>query len=252
MSANNWTREEEIIVFNLYCKIPFQKSSKTHPDVVRIAQLIGRTPSAVNMKIGNYGSFDPNLKRQGISGLTNVSKLDKQIWDEFNGNWDELAFLSEKLIAKLENVPIEEKVSAPIPVGYEKTITTKQRVNQSFFRNALLSSYSSACCITGISNSSLLLASHIKPWRDSSDSEKTNPENGLLLNALHDKAFDAGLITVTPDYLIRVSDKITDKFDGQIIKRFFGDYNKKKITLPEKFYPKKEFLEYHNDIVFLG
>ncbi len=252
MSANNWTREEEIIVFNLYCKIPFQRSSKTHPDVVKIAALIGRTPSAVNMKIGNFGSFDPNLKSQGISGLANASKLDKQIWDEFNGNWDELAYLSEQLIAKLENTTLEEKASEQIPLGFEKTITTKQRVNQSFFRNTLLSSYSGACCITGISSSTLLIASHIKPWRDSSESEKTDPSNGLLLNALHDKAFDNGLITVTPDYTIRTSDKITDIFDGQIVKRFFGDYDKKKIALPEKFLPKKEFPEYHNDVVFIG
>ena len=58
MRGNLWTREEEIIVFNLYCKIPFQYSSKNHPDVIKVANLIGRTPSAVNMKIGNFGSFD--------------------------------------------------------------------------------------------------------------------------------------------------------------------------------------------------
>lgn len=79
MSVNKWTREEEIIVFNLYCKIPFQKSSKNHPDVIRIANLIGRSPSAVNMKIGNLGSFDDTLKAKGIVGLTNASKLDKEI-----------------------------------------------------------------------------------------------------------------------------------------------------------------------------
>ena len=53
MNSRPWTREEEIIVFNLYCRIPFQKSSKFHPEVVNIAKLIDRTPSAVNMKIGN-------------------------------------------------------------------------------------------------------------------------------------------------------------------------------------------------------
>lgn len=252
MNSRNWTREEEIIVFNLYCKIPFQKSSKMHPDVIKTAQLIGRTPSAVNMKIGNFGSFDQNLKSKGISGLSNASKLDKQIWDEFNGNWDELAYLSEQLIAGLEKIRIEDKALGFIPLGYEKTATTKQRVNQSFFRKTLLSSYGAACCITGINNLDLLLASHIKPWRNSNESEKTNPSNGLLLNALHDKAFDQGFITVMPDYTIRVSEKLSDVCNGKTINRFFSEYNGKAITLPDKFLPDKEFLEFHNDVVFLG
>lgn len=63
MSKNFWTREEEIIVFNLYCKIPFKSSSKNNPEVIKIAKIIGRSPSAVNMKIGNFGSFDENKKR---------------------------------------------------------------------------------------------------------------------------------------------------------------------------------------------
>ena len=84
MDKKLWTREEEIIVFNLYCQIPFQSSSKNHPEVIRIANIIGRSPSAVNMKIGNFGSFDETLKAKGIIGLTNASKLDAQIWKEFN------------------------------------------------------------------------------------------------------------------------------------------------------------------------
>ena len=125
MSQRLWTREEEIIVFNLYCKIPFQRSSKNHPDVIKIANLIERTPSAVNMKIGNFGSFDDNLKKQGIVGLTNASKLDRQIWDEFNGNWDVLAYESERLIAQLQGVK-EEDISKDddiyIPIGGENVI----------------------------------------------------------------------------------------------------------------------------------
>lgn len=193
MDKNLWTREEEIIVFNLYCKIPFQNSSKNHPEVIRIANLIGRSPSAVNMKIGNFGSFDDTLKRKGIVGLTNASKLDAQIWKEFNNRWDELSFESERLIATLQG-KIDE-----LPVGREKIVSVRQRVNQKFFRTAVLTSYKNVCCITGLNNPELLIASHIKPWSVSNDSEKTNPSNGLCLNALHDKAFDRGFITVTPD-----------------------------------------------------
>lgn len=251
MPRKNWTREEEIIVFNSYCKIPFQRSSKNHPDVIKIAELIGRTPSAVNMKIGNFGSFDETLKEKGIVGLQNASKLDEQIWNEFSGKWNELAYLSEELIAKLQGKKAEDVITIEnIPLGAERVAEVKQRVNQSFFRSAVLTSYNSACCITGINNPELLLASHIKPWRDSSPDEKTNPKNGLCLNALHDKAFDKGFITVTPDLIIHISSSISDIYNGETVEKFFKCYNNVKITVPEKFAPSKEYLEYHNDTVF--
>lgn len=248
---NKWTRREEIIVFNLYCKISFQRSSKNHPDVIRIANLIGRSPSAVNMKIGNFGSFDETLKAQGISGLTNASKLDKEIWDEFNGRWDELAYESEKYIAELQGNNFEDENSLNnIPLGKVRTATVKQRVNQSFFRSAVLSSYGNACCITGLNNTSLLIASHIKPWADSNEIDRTNPRNGLCLNALHDRAFDKGFITVTPDFKLHISSDLTDICDGNTVNTFFKCYDNQTITLPEKFAPAKEFLQYHSDVIF--
>ena len=208
MQSRPWTRDEEIVVFNLYCKIPFQKSSKFHPEVIKVANLIKRTPSSVNMKIGNFGSFDDNLKTQGIVGLSNTSKLDRQIWDEFNGKWDDLSYLSEALIAKLRGTNIEENFSQPMSLGSDKLTVVKRRVNQEFFRTVVLNSYNNRCCVTGIAVPELLVASHIMPWKDSSETERTNPRNGLCLNSLHDKAFDKGFITITTDYRILISNKI--------------------------------------------
>lgn len=133
--------------------------------------------------------------------------------------------------------------------GYDREITSRTRVNQKFFRDAVLASYG-CCCITGISTSALLIASHIKPWKASSPNEKTNPRNGLCLNALHDKAFDRGLITVTPNYKIYVSKEISDIYDGEAVEEYFGRYDGKNILIPEKFCPDRGFLEYHNDVVF--
>lgn len=252
MKNSLWTREEEIIVFNLFCKIPFQKSSKNHPEVIRVANIIGRTPSSVNMKIGNFGSFDDNLKKEGIVGLTNASKLDAQIFAEFNGNWAKLAFESEKILASYEGKTIDTLPIdfADIPRGEEKDAVVKQRVNQHFFREAVLASYSNSCCITGINNSELLIASHIKPWKHSDENEKTNPQNGLCLNALHDKAFDRGFLTITPDMTIHISKSLSDVVEGRTIDLFFKAFDGKSIKMPEKFLPKKEFLQYHNDMIF--
>lgn len=246
---DKWTREEEIIVLDLYCKIPFKSSSKNNSEVIKIANLIGRTPSAVNMKIGNFGSFDNRLKEQGIVGLSNASKLDKEIFYEFDGKWDELAYESKKLIAKYNGEQILDNYK-DIPDGYEKETLIKQRVHQQFFRQAVLASYNGACCITGLSNPELLVASHIKPWKDSTSNEKTDPQNGLCLNSLYDKAFDRGFITISDKYEIIVSNKIRDICNGESVDKFFNILKGHKINLPEKFLPQKEYLQYHNDCIY--
>jgi hypothetical protein len=66
--SNNWTREETIVAFNVYCKVPFKSSSKTNPTIIKYANIIGRSPSALNMKVGNFGRLDPELKKQGAAG----------------------------------------------------------------------------------------------------------------------------------------------------------------------------------------
>lgn len=248
MNKRLWTREEEIVVFNLYCKIPFNKSSKFHPEVIKIAELIKRTPSAVNMKIGNFGRFDEELKKRNISGLSNGSKLDEEIWNEFNEKWDDLVYESEMILSALKQGKILDKNKKIFGQEIERTV--KQRINQDFFRSCVLASYEGSCCVTGLATDALLVASHIKPWKVCSGEEKTNPQNGLCLNALHDKAFDRGYMTVDLNYRIHISDEIRDIFCGDTVEKYFKCYDGQSIILPEKFLPKKMFLEYHNDMIF--
>lgn len=250
--ANNWTRDQLIVAFNLYCKIPFCKSVQGNPDVIRVANLIGRTPSAVAFKLGNFGSFDPELKKRGIGGLPNTSRLDKEIWDEFNSNWEELAFQSELLIAQFGNKTIEEVTAidlSNLPLGKERESIVKVRVNQNFFRQSVLSIYGSKCCITGLDMTSLLVASHIVPW-SKDESNRTNPQNGLCLNSLHDKAFDNGLITITTDFKVKLSSRLKDSNSNDFINNSFTSYENKEISLPDKFVPDKDFLLFHNKEVF--
>lgn len=243
MSKNNWTREETIVAFNVYCKIPFKKSSKSNPTVIKYANIIGRSPSALNMKIGNLGRLDPELKKKGITGLVNGSKLEEIIWDEFHGNWDDLAFESEKIIVEFQGKNLEKEFNIEkFPKGLDKVRLVKTRVNQSFFRSSVLSAYNLTCCITGIQIPELLIASHIIPWKE--NIERTNPKNGLCLNNLHDKAFDKGLISIDTNFNISVS-KYLIEYEKEKEEIFFSHYNNKKIHLPDKFFPKKEFLENH-------
>lgn len=250
MAKNNWTREETIVAFNVYCKIPFKSSSKSNPKVIKYANIIGRSPSALNMKIGNFGRLDPELKKKGITGLVNGSKLEEVVWDEFNGNWERLAYESEELIAKFQNKEIEEISFENFPKGKERETTIKARVNQSFFRSTILSSYNLKCCITGLSIPDFLVASHIKPWSKDADN-RTNPHNGLCLNSIHDKAFDKGFITVTPDFKVRVSKYFDDYSNDKSVNDFFIKFNTQKILKPERFLPTREFLDYHFQNIFI-
>ena len=247
-----WTKEQTIIALNLYCKIPFNRVSSNHPDIIRIANIIGRSPNSVKMKIGNFGSFDPELKRRGIVGLANTSKMDVEVWNEFNSNWENLAYESELLISKFSNKSIEEVSSISlenIPMGRERDAIIKQRVNQSFFRSTILSSYNSRCCITGLSIPDFLVASHIVPW-SKDETNRLNPRNGICINSIHDKAFDKGFITITSDYKVKVSTYLDDFKKDEAVIDFFLKHSNKSIVLPDKFLPSKEFLDYHFQTIF--
>lgn len=139
-----WTRDELILAINLYCKLPFGRLHRANPEVIHLAELIGRTPSSIAYKLVNFASLDPSLQARGIKGASNASKLDKVIWNEFYNNWAELPFESEKLLSKFENKSIEELNDIDIknlPKGKTREQLVKIRVNQSFFRSSILASY---------------------------------------------------------------------------------------------------------------
>lgn len=252
MTRRNWTREEHVLAFNLYCKTPFGKMHSTYKPIMELASILGRTNSSVSMKLGNFARLDPTLKARNIKGLSQGAKGEEEVWNEFNNNWEELAFESERILAGLKKQNLEEAFEIPthrLPTeGKEREAIVKTRVNQNFFRKIILTSYQQKCCITGLSAKELLIASHIIPW-SMNDATRINPANGLCLNALHDKAFDRGLLTVLPDFTIKISDKLLSQIDEKTDTSFIP-YIGKSIVLPEKFTPKPEFLEWHNHNVF--
>lgn len=253
---NNWTREETILAFDLYCKIPFAKISKTNEDIIALAKILGRTPSAVGLKMSNLAHFDPELQARSIKGMSHGSKQDAMIWAEFSSDWEKLSFEAQRLLAEKKNITVDQVLESVvienIPSGRDREQVMKTRVGQYFFRQSVLSAYGSRCCVTGLATPELLVASHIKPWKDSDErTERTNPHNGLCLNALHDKAFDRGLITLDAGYRIILSKKLCDASMDKETEEWLKSYDKKQIILPDKFMPGREFIEYHNDVVFL-
>jgi putative restriction endonuclease len=238
-----WSREESILAFELYCRIPFQKTKANNPAVRELAGILGRTPASVARKLGNFGAFDPALQRVDIKGLTHTSRLDREIWDEFHADWNGLVWRANLLRGKFSRTTKAKDILQPPTGPSETTRLTKQRVHQVFFREAVLSSYNAACCVTGLAVRECLIASHIVPWSED-ERFRTDPTNGLCLSATFDRLFDAGLMTVTSDMIIRFSSHLM-KSRNSVSRDLLCRYHGQPIRKPHRFLPYAERLEWH-------
>lgn len=257
-ASPDWTRQQLLAAFHLYTQLPFGKLHARNPEIIKYAALIGRTPSALAMKLTNIASRDPEITSTGRTGLSKASAADKAMWVEMQADWGRFAIEMQQAVtawgADTElGAPIDDSPYLDEDVDYtggDKTVQTTARIGQNFFRRAVLSAYDYRCCITGLSVPKLLIASHIMPWRVDA-TNRLNPRNGLCLSMLHDKAFDAGIITVTADMTVHVSRKHAVNAD-----HFFNSavlaYDGKPLALPKKFSPHAEFLSYHRQHVFEG
>lgn len=238
-----WTREETILAFDLYCRIPFARATQKDPEVLKLAGRLGRTPASVARKLGNLGSFDERLAQRGVSGLTHASRLDAAIWNEFHGHWDRL--VGEVTLILEEEGEAETPPLNPLmpPSETEALALRRERRGQRFFRDTVIASYRSRCCFCRIDLTDLLNASHIIPWSERVDT-RLDPQNGLSLCALHDRAFDTGLVTVSPDYHIRVSSRILKRPPG-FVHTAVSEFDGREIEAPTRFRPRPELLEWH-------
>ena len=125
--------------------------------------------------------------------------------------------------------------------GVEREATVNVRVNQDVFREKLIQKYHE-CCICGVNKVELLVASHIKPWKDSDPEERVDVNNGLLLCANHDRLFDAGFISFKDNGSILVSGEID--MHNRILMNVRPEM---RIQVSEKM---KEYLAFHRKHVF--
>jgi hypothetical protein len=254
---DGWSREQLIIALKLYCEMPFGKMHSRNPEIIRYAELIGRTPSALAMKLTNLASLDPEIRSTGRRGLSGASQADRDIWEELTSDWDRLA----NEIARVDHyysgvsLPGEpKKESEEILTSYAgetRSVTIDARIGQGFFRQSVLSAYEFKCCITGLAVPELLVASHIVPWR-TDPSNRLNPKNGLCLSAIHDRAFDLGLIAISDDLSLLLSSRLRHSGANSYIGHTFRSYAGKTISLPGKFSPDCGFLKFHRENVFCG
>lgn len=138
---------------------------------------------------------------------------------------------------------VEEAIGQKKLPEREKEQLVKARIGQGAYRQKLLEE-SSECIITRVNDERILMASHIKPWSVSNDTEKIDYNNGLVLTPTYDKLFDQGFITFEGDGTI-------------IISPYISPLNIKKLNLAQgrKFAvpqtnKRKEYLVYHREHIF--
>ena len=249
-TQGNWSRPQTLAALHVYFQLPFGQLHSKNPRIAQLASWIGRTPGAVALKLVNFASLDPQVRMSGRRGMGHASHLDEAVWAELNTEWDTVATEAAQCFdeyGQAQGVLPGSDVLDEVPEFVEGKSTlaiVKVRVNQERFRRAILASYNARCCISGLTDSRLLIASHIVPW--SMDTRnRLNPQNGLCLSALHDKAYDLGLITVLPDFTVRVSRQLLDASSDGFAQEAIAAFNGRRITMPDRLGPNPAFLESH-------
>lgn len=255
MERRIWTREELILTLSVYFQLPFGRLNRSTPEVKELARLIGRSDNSAALRLVNFAACDPYIINSGRSGMPGGIPICKPVWDEFVNDKERLFSEAQRIKASLLHKSIEEtlRLTASDLEGKERTTVIKQRVNQSVFRSMILNNYEERCAITGINIPELLVAGHIILWAESSPQQKLNPENGICFSALYDKAFDKGLITISPDdYTIILSSALREYEPQDYYNKHFGNIRGMSINMPIEHKPNRDFLAYHRDHVFLG
>jgi len=245
VAGKAWRRHEQMLALELYCRTPFGLISKRNKDIIALSERLGRTPSSVSLKMANFSALDPTIHQKGMG---NYSKSDAEIWEEFFENptvfLDQVVKVTSaigggKFVADAK-IPQSFGTDWEALEGKNVPVQTTRRNHQGFFRQTLLAAYGGRCGVTRIEQPELLVASHIKSWAGD-ERNRLNPRNGILLNALHDRAFDKGLISFEDSLELITSNKLKLP---EMARPFFED---QKLRAPEKFAPDLAFLKHHRE-----
>ncbi len=201
------------------------------------------------MKCCNLASYDPALRARGIKGLSQTSRLDAEIWNEFQEDSETIGYDSELACARLTNSEPRESDSVEWEdvEGLDKQVVTKVRINQHLFRSIILAGYRFECAVCSLPVPALLVASHIVPW-SADRSQRMNPRNGVCLCSLHDRAFDNGILAINANYEVLIDPRMTKFSSNPAVDRFLFAYSDTRISLPDRWYPDPRLLNRHSEL----
>lgn len=168
---------------------------------------------------GEHGPWYMALEHSGVISELNLEAADilgpgtvRHIFSDLDSLYAALRRQYE-LAVSLPSAPLNEffERTHELPRTTEAERLIIQRVGQDIFRDRLLKYWQGRCPLTGITDAALLRASHIKPWSACvTDDERLDVHNGLLLSALWDVAFDAGLVTFNNDGQPKLSGELSN------------------------------------------
>ncbi|MEM7069714.1 MAG: HNH endonuclease [Pseudomonadota bacterium] len=242
-NGRNWTAEEIEQAIALYIVTPFGKLHQNNPNVINLAKRLDRTPGSIALKLVNLASIDETLDRKGMA---NASQLDKEVWQRsFERLFNSAASLNDQQESSNWSGFEEANQSAYVYDGTEGadvfTIKTA-RQGQQKFRRIVSANYENRCAITGISQTELLVAGHISPWA-MDPTNRLNPRNGILMNRLHDKAFEEGLMVIGDAGEIIYTKKMDPEAKTKMKRLERNGY----LWLPSKFRPDPELIRAHRE-----
>jgi putative restriction endonuclease len=194
---------------------------------------IGRTASAVALKLVNLAALDDSLPRRGMA---NASATDRAVWQAFLKNPDTVTMSNVYVFPEQTYGQFAEGT------GVDLKVQSTRRVGQDLFRDAILTSYQGRCAITGIDDPRLLNASHIVGWSED-NSNRMNLRNGICLGALHDRAFDRHLITFDPNWQMVIRRDVPDIAKAALLR---GAHTT--LRMPERFLPDPELVAQHRRV----
>jgi putative restriction endonuclease len=248
-ASRPWSRDERLLVLNLYFRIPFGRQHQRAPEAVELARALDRTPSSVAMKLGNFTAVDPEERARGVKGLAGASRADRLLWTEFHDHWESMAAESERLW--VERVEHGSAAFLPVAAGEavfqgltESTRPVSVRLAQGFFRKAVRAAYGDKCGVTGISVPELLIASHIVPWAEDEEN-RARPANGILLSSLNDAAFDRHLVSFDEEFKLVVGKRLRDHFTNSVVRESFAPFEGRPLRIPDRHAPDPSLMERH-------
>lgn len=178
----------------------------------------------------------------------------------------ELALLGQD---ELETSVLEQALAGQLsrrdPGGWteretEPILMAAARVGQHVFAVQVLANCGSRCVFCGLRPAvfgakRMLLAGHIKPWKDSTPSERLDPRNGLAACPAHDVAFDTGMLSVNGGLRIHLARKLADAVDTDpLTRQYYGRPPLREVLLlPEGAHaPARKYLDWHRHNIFVA
>lgn len=248
-AGKNWTEAEITLALVLYLRTPYSKITRTNPEIIELAQSLGRTPGSVSLKLANLASCDPKVAQAGRKGKSHGAKSDKIVWDRYIGagrlkSLDRLMTDAEAILSETGIRPtVVGLAGVSEPQDTDGLTLVRRRRHQAYFRETVMQMYDRRCVVTGLAVSSLLEVAHIIPWSEN-EALRLVPANGLTLNPLIHRAYDAHLIGIDGDMKIHVARDLIAASDGKLLDLFNG-LNGASLRLPPNVAPNPDYLSEH-------